>query len=183
MNKNFTNKVVAKINDRCTEFDTFENKIKQMDIKMVDMCDTLEGMVNIIKDNGNQIKQQLEDKINSVTEDLEIFETKINRSNSDIVVKIQSLADNNQRMIEAIKTLHAQQVYKLNGLIEEADEDVEEEGDVDSDTDQENLVPNKDVTAKFKSTALKKLVQTSEAKQPNPYKANSAFTGDIKIVD
>ena len=150
---------------------------------MVDMCDTLEGMVNIIKDNGNQIKQQLEDKINSVTEDLEIFETKINRSNSDIVVKIQSLADNNQRMIEAIKTLHAQQVYKLNGLIEEADEDVEEEGDIDSDTDQENLVPNKDVTAKFKSKALKKLVQTSEAKQPNPYKANSAFTGDIKIVD
>jgi len=48
-----------------------EERIKQIDIKMVDICDTLEGMVHIIKDNGDKIKDEFSQKLENYQTQIE----------------------------------------------------------------------------------------------------------------
>lgn len=169
---------MSKLSEFSSAFESNNEKINQLDLKMIDICDTMEGMVKIIRDNGAQIKHQLELKIENVTQDCEIFETKINRAYSEIASKIQGLAESN--------TLLIQQVFKLNDMIEEDDQENDSEDDeqeADSETDQENIVPNKDTTAHFKSKALSELIQSKDIKMKLAKTQKSSNMANIKIVD
>ena len=171
-------KVITKVNEKLELFANNDDKIKQIDLKMVDICETMEGMVQIIKDNGAQVRAQLEQRIESVTQDIEIFETQINRSNSEMTTQIQNLQTHNQRIVDALKNFHAQQIHKFNTLSECEEEDETEENDEsEAEQDQENMVPNKDSSNQFQSKTLVDLLksqgvklQLSKDKKPNPSK-------------
>ena len=130
-------KALGKIEDMLNQKQHEDEKIKQIDMKMVDMWETMEGMVHIFKDNTLQIKTQLEQKIESVTQDLEIFETQINRTNNEMATQLQSLQASNLKIIEGLKNFHSQQIQKFNSLSEW--EEVDEQDDKESEEENENI--------------------------------------------
>jgi len=164
-------KTLNKLAERLDGINVHEDKIKQIDVKMVDICETMEGMVSIIKDNGAQVKAQLEDRIESVIQDMEIFETQINRSNGEMSNHIASLQSHNEKIVDALKNFHAQQVQKFNTLSEWDEEDETEEIDdseSDIDQNQENMIPNIQGSPNFQSKALVNLLKSQGIKLQVP---------------
>ena len=155
-------KVMNKIDSKVTQTNHDEEKIKQIDMKMVDMCETMEGMVWIFKENTVQIRAQLEQKIESVSQDLEIFETQINRTNSEMAAQLQNLQSSNLKIIDGLKNFHSQQIQKFNSLSEW--EEVDELENEESEDEQENIIPNKDTEHNLQSKALVQLLKAQNAK-------------------
>jgi hypothetical protein len=129
----------------------------------------MEGMVQIIKDNGNRIQSQMEEKVESITQDLEIFQTDVNRTHSEMSLQMQNLYTqiqevvNNEgerdilrfnQFVRALKNIQNQQINEFHNMNVNDDEIIEEtensqlESDSDHDKnesptpDQENKVPN-----------------------------------------
>ena len=132
-------KSMSKLDDKINQTKHDEEKIKQIDLKMVDMCETMEGMVHIFKENTVQMRSQLEQKIESVSQDLEIFETQINRTNSEMANQLQNLQTSNLKIIEGLKNFHSQQIQTFNTLSECEEVDELEDEDEESEQEQENI--------------------------------------------
>lgn len=130
-------KAIGKIEDKLKDKQSDDEKIQQIDMKMVDMWETMEGMVHIFKDNTLQIRTQLEQKIESVNQDLEIFETQVNRTNNEMANQLQNLQASNLKIIEGLKNFHSQQIQKFNSLSE--CEEVDEQDDEESEEENENI--------------------------------------------
>jgi hypothetical protein len=142
-----------------------------MEVKMVDICETMEGIVKIIKENAHQIRQDFDQRLEGVIQDIEIFETQINRSNSEMASQIKKIEEYNVKIVQALRNFHAQQIEKFGGL-SECDEETEEVEEDDTDN-QENMEPNREHENQFQSKALVNLLKSKGIKLQMPKRKNS----------
>jgi hypothetical protein len=140
-------KIMSKINDKLTVASVHENKIREIDTKMIDFIDTMEGMVQMVRENNSQITLQISHKIESVQQDMEIFETQMNRGQIEMSNQIKDLHVKFQKLDSGVKNFIAEQINKFDTVSECDDESSSENQDFsvnqDLEVNQENMVPNR----------------------------------------
>jgi hypothetical protein len=159
-------KIMSKINDKLTVARVHENKIREIDTKMIDFIDTMEGMVQMVRENKSQITLQISQKIESVQQDMEIFETQMNRGQIEMSNQIKGLHVKFQKLDSGVKNFIAEQINKFDTVSECDDESSSENQDLsvnqDLEVNQENMVPNRG--PQLQSKAFMKLLKSQGIK-------------------
>lgn len=153
-------KIMSRINDKLSVAGTNESKIREIDTKMVDFIETMEGMVQMVKENKTQIITQIGQKIESVQQDMEIFETQMNRSQIEMSNQIKDLHTKFQKLDSGVKNFIAEQIKKFDTVSECDDESSSESQE--KEENQENMAPNRN--PQYQSKAFMDLLKSQGIK-------------------
>ncbi|CAI2366655.1 unnamed protein product [Moneuplotes crassus] len=149
-------KIIPKLTEKLAAYEPFKKKIPEIDTKMVDICDTMEGIVHTIKETSEKIKAEFDQKIQSVQKDCEIFSTK----NSEIFSKIHELECENAKVLSQLKKFYMYQYDKFNTTQKDEGSQSDEE-ESESQEEQENIAPNLTKFTQLKSKALLDLLKSN----------------------
>ena len=105
----------------------------------------MEGMVQIIKENSDRLKDQFDQRIDTIQSEFEV----LTKSNSEIYSKIMDLEAYNTKVGNALQNFYMEQINRFNTL-SECDEDNESEENNEEISEcnprQENIAPNSNLT-------------------------------------
>ena len=118
-------------------------------------------MVQIIKENSDKLKDQFDQRIDTIQSEFEV----LTKSNSEIYSKIMDLEAYNTKVGNALQNFYMEQINRFNTLSECDEENESEENNEEiseCNPRQENIAPNSNFSPEFKSQALMNLLKSNK---------------------